>query len=104
MQKGIASYSQAILHATVLEKMPVLRRRLVFKELGQFSHQKDIKKSVHNNSCFLIFDFKITQPTHSPMGRECILSGFVRPDLGPNCLQRLCCKTQLTLCMLGNFA
>ena len=28
-------------------------------ELDQISLQKDIKNSVHNNLCFLIFDFKI---------------------------------------------
>ena len=33
--------------------------RMVFEELDQFSFQKHIKKSIHNNSCFVMFDFKI---------------------------------------------
>ena len=29
------------------------------EELDQTSLQKDIKNSIHNNLCFLIFDFKV---------------------------------------------
>ena len=39
--------------------MPFVGPRPVFEELDRFSVQKDIKKSVLNSSCFLIFDFKI---------------------------------------------